>query len=255
MEQPASLETGRSVTDDDVLVAAELLHEAGLTPESPRALLTGETTQRAPVPHMQALMARAQDDGIETYLARTSELAFLVNVLMSGCSVQARALTSHEASDAAIATCNLALEEWPEAARDDLVAVFERGWALLHQRISLFVADRLIRTLADVRTGDVDTDRDLYKLRRELIRHRQDGKPWLARQALEAIGTIDMAAWASLVGLLDEFPMLPAALSATLSGSTTAVSATDFKFISTLAELEDVRRFMARLPRLLEPGG
>jgi len=63
---------------------------------------------------------------------------------------------------------------------------------------------------------------------------------------LEVIAMLDMPAWVSVLGLLDECPVIPAALTATLEGRTSAVSATDFEFISTSSQLGRVREFMAR---------
>jgi hypothetical protein len=53
------------------------------------------------------------------------------------------------------------------------------------------------------------------------------------------------------MGLLDECPVIPAALTATLDGRSDAVSATEFEFISTSSQLGRVREFMARLPEIL----
>ena len=65
------------------------------------------------------------------------------------------------------------------------------------------------------------------------------------------IAMLDIPAWASVMGLLDECPVIPAALIATLDGRSDAVSATDFEFISTSRQLGRVREFMARLPDIL----
>jgi hypothetical protein len=54
-----------------------------------------------------------------------------------------------------------------------------------------------------------------------------------------------------MLGLLDECPVLPAALTALLDGRTTSVSPTDFVFIATTAQIADVRVFMEKLPELL----
>jgi hypothetical protein len=51
--------------------------------------------------------------------------------------------------------------------------------------------------------------------------------------------------------LLDECPILAAALSAVLERRTTSVSQTAFEFISTNAQIGDVRVFMRALPGLL----
>ena len=63
----------------------------------------------------------------------------------------------------------------------------------------------------------------------------------------DVLAILDMPSWASLVGLLGECPVLPAALTATLEGRTGAISATAFEFISTTVQIGDVRAFMARL--------
>ena len=115
----------------------------------------------------------------------------------------------------------------------------------------MFVAERLIATLADLRTSDVDTQRGLYLLRRELVRQRGAGAPWRLRTALEVIAMLDAPCWAALVGVLDECPVLPAALKATVERHTGAVSATVFEFISTQAQVEEVRAFARALPELL----
>ncbi len=184
-------------------------------------------------------------------------MAFLANTLMAGCSVQARPFTAQEASDAAVGVCNLGLEHWPETLPDtflvdhDLVTAFEAGWAVLHQDVSLFVTDHLIGTLTDLQSVDAGIQRGLYVLRRELIRQRDAGTPWRARQALDVIAMLDAPAWASLLGLLDECPVLPAALRAILEGHTGAVSATAFEFIATAGQIRDVRAFVDKLPEVL----
>ena len=71
------------------------------------------------------------------------------------------------------------------------------------------------------------------------------------RKALEVIAMLDTPAWASLLGLLDECPVLPAMLRATLEGHTGPVSATAFAFISTTDQIRDVREFVAKLPDVL----
>jgi hypothetical protein len=91
----------------------------------------------------------------------------------------------------------------------------------------------------------------LDALRRELVRQRDAGTPWRARHALDVLAMLDLPAWASLLGLLDECPVLPAALTAILEGHIGAVSATAFAFISTTAQIGDVRAFMAKLPDAL----
>jgi hypothetical protein len=222
-------------------------------------------------------LAYLRDNDEPAYVLRSRELAFLANTLLAGCSVHSRPFTSQEASDAAASICNLGLEHWPArwpatthdaspARRDDatppglpdvflvdhsLVTAFESGWAVLHEDVSLFVADRLISTLDAIHAADGDIERELAALRRALVRHREAGTPWLARDAADVLATLDVAAWTSVLGVLDECPVVPEALTAILQGRTTAVNATAFAFIATKDQIGEIRAFMRRLPDLL----
>ena len=242
---------------DSIDAVVDLLAEAGLVPGRPPTLIEGTAPEPSPLTHVRRLMEHVRDIDDAAHLARSRELAFLANTLMAGCSVQERPFTAQEASDAAIGICNLGLEHWPEALPDpflvdhDLVTAFELGWAVLHQDVSLFVTDHLIGTLTNLGSVDAELQRELYVLRRELMRQRDAGTPWRARHALEVIAMLDGPAWASLRGLLDECPVLPAALRATVGGHTGAVSATAFEFISTTSHIGEIRAFVGKLPEVL----
>ena len=255
----------------------ELLAEAGLIPERPRALLEAgdEDLRAARIPVLRRLMKSVLHHDETTYLTRIRELAFLANTLVAGATIQSRPFTPQEASDAAACICNLGLECWPArwagaTARDaaspqspgtappdaflvdhELVTAFEVGWRVLYQDVSLFVADQLMSTLADLESVDADTRKGLRALRRKLEKQRKAGTPWLARDAADVLAMLDTTAWISVVGLLDECPNLPAALTAILERRTTSVSPTAFEFISTTAQLGDIRLFMRTLREVL----
>ena len=246
----------------------ELLAEAGMMPERPRALLGAADEDpraahlrqgyggQARLPFLRRLMAFVQDHDETAYLTRSRELAFLANTLLAGCSVQSRPFTPQEASDAAACICNLGFECGPAPgdaflANHDLVTAFEVGWSTLYRDVSLFVADQLEATLADLRCDDADTRRDLLALRRRLEKERRAGTPWLARDAADVLAMLDMTAWISVLGLLDECPILPATLTAVLERRTTSVSPTAFEFISTTDQIGDIRVFMRMLPSVL----
>jgi hypothetical protein len=256
----------------------ELLVEAGMMPERPRALLEGseEDPRAARLPLLRRLMEFVLHHDEAAYLTRSRELAFLANTLLAGCSVQSRPFTPREASDAAGCICNLGLEYWPArwpvaASQDasspreldtavppnaffvdhDLVTAFEVGWSVLYKDVSLFAADQLMSTLADLQCLDADTRRGLHALRRTLVKQREAGTPWLARDAADVLAMLDMTAWISVLGLLDECPIVPAALTAVLERRTTSVSPTAFEFISTTAQIGDIRLFMRMLPDVL----
>lgn len=210
------------------------------------------------------------------YHMRGRELAFLANTLLAGSSIQSRPFTPQEASDAAACICNLGFDcwpaRWPGAASHgasspreldtavppdaflmdhDLVTAFEVGWSVLYQDVSLFVADQLMSALADFHGVDADTRQGLRALRRTLLKQREAGTPWLARGAADVLAMLDMTAWISVLGLLDECPILPAALTAVLERRTTSVSPTAFEFISTTAQIGDIRLFVTMLPGML----
>ncbi len=243
----------------------ELLAEAGVLPEQPRALLgAAEEDPRAPkLPVLRRLMAFLAHHDETAYLARSRELAFLANTLLAGSSVQSRPFTAPEASDAAASVCNLGLECWADHPGDthpdaflvnhDLVAAFEVGWSVLYRDVTLFVADQLISTLRELHHIDADIRRDLNVLRRTLVKQRAAGTLWLARDAADVLAMLDTTIWTSLLGLLDECPILPAALTAVLERLSTPVSPVDFDFISTKAQIGDVRLFMRALPARLSP--
>jgi hypothetical protein len=271
--------------DDDIPTSIdaviELLAEAGLMPQRPRALLEGADgdARATKLPLLKRLMEFVLHHDETAYLTRSRELAFLANTLLAGSSVQSRPFTPQEASDAAACICNLGLEcwpaRWPGAASQatqgassprgldtamppdaflvdhDLVTTFEVGWSVLYEDVSLFVADQLVSTLTDLHCVDADTRRGLRALRLKLEKQRAAGTPWLARDAADVLAMLDMTAWISVLGLLDECPILPAALTAILERRTTVVSPTAFEFISTTAQIGDVRLFMRTLPGVL----
>lgn len=256
-----------------IAAVIELLAEAGVTPDGPRALLEAadDDARAASVPHLRRLMTMVQHQDETAYLTRSRELAFLANTLLAGCSVQSRSFTRQEASGAAACICNLGLDcwtaHWPGASSTrslgaarlpdpflvdhDLVAAFEAGWSVLYTDVSLFVTDQLVSTLVGVPGVDADTRRELRALRRTLVTQRRAGTPWLARDAADVLATLDLTAWIGVLGLLDECPILPEALTAVLDRRTTSVSPTAYAFISTTAQIGEIHLFMRALPGVL----
>jgi hypothetical protein len=232
-----------------------------MMPARPRALLDAADSdpQAARLTRLRPLMEHVRDTDETAYFTRSRELAFLANTLLAGCSVQSRPFTPQEASDAAAGICNLGLERWPAPDTwpdswlidHDLVTAFEAGWSMLHQDVSMFAAQQLISTLDSLHVADRDIQRGLVALRRTLVQQRDAGTPWRAREAAEVLAMLDTTAWIGVLGLLDECPVLPAALTAILERRTTTVSPTAFEFISTAAQIDSVRSFMRKLADVL----
>jgi hypothetical protein len=176
------------------------------------------------------------------------ELAFLANAILAGCSIQARPFTPKEAVDAVVAVCKLGHAKTPSRS---LVTAFQIGWRMLYDEVSLYAAKRLVEVLKTLRSEDPETQGSLNALRKELLKHCKAGEPWLARESLDVIAILDMPAWAALLGLIDECPVIHAGLGASTTAGTRAVSASDFDFISSSAQIASVRDFMQSLPAIL----
>jgi Family of unknown function (DUF6178) len=259
---------------DAVAAVVDMLLDAGLLEQPPRALLQAPHDDAPRLESIQAQMQFACDRDQVAYAARNGELVYLANALAAGCSVQARPFTLREASDAAAATCNLGLENWPRQWRSatgrdnsdaldagalpedflvhhDLLSVFQVGWTVLHERVGMYAAGRLVGILAGFQCADREIQRGLDELRIALTRHWRDRAPWRAREALDAIMILDTPAWAALVGLIDECPVLHAGIGAARGSGMRAIGASAFEFISENRQIRTTHDFMESLPALL----
>jgi len=238
----------------------DLLHEAGILPRTPRALLERPDGHRPHLARIQAHMQFARDHNPAAHSMRSRELAFLANAIVAGSSLQARPFLAGEASNAAVAVCNLGLENWPNAGaalpedflvRHDLVSVFQVGWTILHESVCMYAAERLIEVLTSLRCDDRATQAALTTLRITMTKHWRAGTPWSARDALEAIAILDVPTWAALLGLIDEFPVLHAAVGASLHGKTHEIRDSAFEFFSENSQIVSARDFLQSLPERL----
>jgi hypothetical protein len=235
-----------SSPDDSVAVApgamaevVEVLREAGVLTEEPRALLRSAEDGTW---HLALIQ-----DHVTSHPASMEELAYLANAIIAGCSIQVRPFTPQEASNAAVAICNLGLEAWPRHWNDgDLVAAFQVGWTVLHRDVSIYAAERLIAVIAGFRCHDRDIQMRLHGLRRELVQSVRDDTPWRARNALDVIVMLDAPCWAALVALTDECPVLHAAISASRDRAR-SINPSDYEFISERSQIAIVREFMESL--------
>jgi hypothetical protein len=105
--------------------------------------------------------------------------------------------------------------------------------------------------LTRLRYDDREIQAGLDALRIEMAQHWRAGAPWRARDALDVIAILDMPAWATLLGLLDECPVLHAGVGTSRDSRTRAVSASAFEFIAENRQIASVREFMRSLPETL----
>jgi hypothetical protein len=244
-DAPGSIaQAGSSMDPDTIVWVGDALREAGILAAEPRALLEAGTGQ---TPRLRLVHAF-----LESPSANVEALAFLGNAMVEGCSIQARPFTPREASEAVAAICNLGLDNWPHRWRDrDLVSAFQVGWTVLHRDVCMYAAERLVDVLADVRCRDREIHMRLNALRRELMQHVRDGAPWRARNAMDVVLTLDAPSWATLLALLDECPVMHAAIDASLGRSRRAIRPDEFTFISENRQIATVREFMKQLPSAL----
>jgi hypothetical protein len=267
---PASESPASDDVAEGVAAVFDVLLEAGVLERSPRALLDRPEGQAPRLGRIQAYMQFVLDHDPAAYSTRREELAYLANTLVSGCAIQGRPFTAQEASDAAVAVCNLGLENWglenwpPHRLTanakslpgsflvdHDLVSVFQVGWAVLYNSVSLYAAEQLIGVLARMRCNDSEVQMWLDTLRMKLGKHWRARAPWRARDALDVIAILDMQAWAALLALIDECPALHAGAVAPEDSRTLSVGASDFEFISENSQIASVREFMQSLPERL----
>jgi hypothetical protein len=272
---PAGTPLPAAETAEAVAAFADVLLEAGVLPQQPRALLDGPEGRPPRLARIQAQLQFAGDTDHAAYAMRSQELAYLANTIVAGCSIQARPFTSQEASDAAVAVCNLGLEHWPlhwlpaDAHRSgsttggatalpenflvshELVSVFQVGWTVLYEHVCMYAAGRLIDIVARLASDDPAIRAGLDELRLEMIRHWQAGAPWHARDALDVLAILDMPAWAAMLGLIDECPVIHAGMGASTGSRTLAVSASAFEFISETRQIASIRDWMDAVPEIL----
>ena len=239
-------------TESFAAVVAVLV-EAGIVTQQPRALLTGPETQPSRLRWIEAQMQVAiERDDVEAS-KRNDELTFLANAIAAGSSVQARPFSPEEAWDAAVAVCNLGFENRPSLPDDylvghDLVGVFQVGWTILHDHVVMETAAQLLDVLATMRCADFDIQSGIDALRVQLAKHWRAGTPWRAQEALDVITSLDMAACAALVGLLNDCPVMHGAVKAVRGSGMHTVSPTDFEFISENSQIALIREFLRSLP-------
>jgi Family of unknown function (DUF6178) len=249
--------------DSESALAAvvDVLREAGVLPEPPRALLEASTDRASHLALIRTHMQLVSDRHATVFLRRNHELAYLANTILAACDIQGRPFTPHEASEAAVAVCNLGLENWPlkkpwrggSVLPDDflvehnLVDVFQVGWMVLHQEVCLHTAEHLVGVLTHLRCDDEHLQDGLRTLRAQMAAEWRRGTPWRAHAHLEVIAIMDSPTWAALLGLTSEYPVMHAAIEASRNARTLTVSATSFDFISENRQIASTHEFMRSL--------
>jgi hypothetical protein len=224
----------RSVIPERVSASVKALAEAvdGLdgdqSESAAKAISEGTSAGRSSELVLTRVMTELRRDNPELYGERSVELAFLVNVLMSGCSYRGRHFRAAEALDAVLATVNLGSRILvrtgdPKAkrcgvedvsrvlSRESMVKLFRAGWNVLYRDVALHSGEQFRVMLEGRLAGGGDSS--VRSALKGLVRQLDAGKPWLAIGQLEdwchevADGNVLEA-----LSLLEECPRLPASV-------------------------------------------
>jgi hypothetical protein len=131
------------------------------------------------------------------------------------------------------------------------VTVFRVGWTILHNEVSTIAARQVIDALDGLQVSDRDVQFELRVLRRELRQQLRNGTPWRARRRLDVLATLDLPAWAALMALFDECPVMLSNVSAPGDRRQLTVNPSEFRFIADAGRVTAVHAFLESLPSLL----
>jgi len=251
-----------SAAPESLRFLAMLQDEGVLPPSEPPLLGMGENQDpRSPkrLSRVRAQLLYVREHDAAAYARRTEELGYLANVLVGGCAFQSRRFRPVEATQAALAVCNLGLENAARGAAgdtaaflasQDLVTVFRGGWSALYEQVCLGVPRRLVRVLGELKIHDAEIRRDLQGLRARLSAQLEAGTPWRERERLEVLACLDPPAWATLLFLVDECPVVPKAASKA-GGRAPLRVASEFEFISESDQIGWALEYVDSLPERL----
>ncbi len=214
-QRPEALAQGALASNapsEEVVRFLKELREAGvLEAPAPRSLTASERQEAQGEPQLKLALVALRDTDPGAYAKRLTELSYLANVLLSGCSVAGRAFRPLEAADVAVAVCNPGLERLlhqeakaPAMAEvsveqvasllehQELVRPFRVGWSILHHDVLLFTARSLQNALSRMagRLRDPQPAKELARMAAKLKADIRAGKPWWSRSGLDGLGIL-----------------------------------------------------------------
>lgn len=210
-----------------------------------------------------ALSQLGREDS-ELSSARLKELRYLANILIAGCRYQREKFRPVEAIEASVAVANLGLEHVmgqkrgaqrsvPELpvqvlAAHDMIYLFKVGWAISFREVSLHAAKALQESLLrQLNRKDLSGDRwvreQVETFSRELGRNVRAEKPWESVDGLDILELIfDVPTIDAFRKLLEQYPSMPKAVC-----EKDGRERTSKPFIYTQAQIDSIRRWLARL--------
>lgn len=232
-----------------------LLRDAEVIGREPPRLLAGDAAAAASAePSIARALRELADSNGAAFVARSEELAYLANVLTSGCSFEGRKLRPVEAVRAAIATCSLGLEIVAGAsdpvgalAAHTADGLFRLAWHHLQAE----VVQRAAKSAAQWLVRSAQTSDDPTTLARVAARLRAmtvEGTPWKVAAELESsLGHVEPETVEVLRGLIDECPTMRGALRPGSKTKRTAQAFEEPRFVSTVADVARIGDYLDRV--------
>ena len=185
------------------------------------------------------------------------ELAYLSNVLMTGCAYQGREFRAVEAAEAASATCNLGAEYLVGTVRNvqdegrdrflkdlltqgPLIRLFQAGWKLLYDDVVRATAEALVGFADKIKAAASQTDAalELGRWATGLRAAADRGVPWECDDPLDVLLLhLDGETAQALAALFQPYPAMTDAVRRAAPASWPA-------FIGTSAQLKWVRQYL-----------
>ena len=119
------------------------------------------------------------------------------------------------------------------------------------EQVCLQTARRLVRVLSDLACDDAEVQEQIADLAALLKRQIAAGTPWRARDSLDVIAILDTPTWSTLLGLVDECPVVPKQIGKPADARPALRVAPDVEFISENRQVSWVREFLEFLPSRL----
>jgi len=242
----------KSELSEDVSEFVGLLKDAGVISTAQNTLLLQDARDGArswKYPMARAALLAVRDSDPDLYAKCMSELNYLANSLVAGCSYSDRTFRPGEAAEAALATTNLGMEYLlnerfePESlvrflSEHHMVKLFRVGWWILFREVSIHTAQAICAKLPNVPISDSWVKQQIEEVITALKSGMAKGSPWSARDALGVLECVfDQSLVHTLKQLLNECPSVTASI-------LDRESPVEDEFISDRSQIEKVHRFL-----------
>lgn len=247
-----------------------LLRDGGVVNQPAAVPRLKAAPSRASVAHHEPLMSRAMrrlsEENAPRFAEESEHIAYLANVLASGCSNRGRRLRPVEAVRAAIATVSLGIELvlGSNDASDDVEGaarvlgeypadgLFRVAWGRLHVEVVGPAAEIAVEWLSNAaaRSDEGDAGKTLSRAAMRIRQAAAQGTPWKALPELEhMVGLFEPSVVDALRGFLDECPWMSAAFADLVPAPEGQRGTGEDDFLASLSDLRRVGVFLARRPK------